>query len=88
MTNRGKRIALALAATAALSTACTTDTAQHQAAQPTCTQLAVWPLMVHTHGAAKAARMWADLVHVGWTNPRSGETTYLVQPGCADAWSA
>jgi maltose-binding protein MalE len=93
MTNKGKRTALALAATAVLATAtgCTTSQATsstHQAEQASCTELAVWPQMVQTHGVDEAARMWAQLVTVGWTNPRSGEATYLVQPGCADAWSA
>jgi hypothetical protein len=56
-------------------------------AEQTCTELAVWPAMVATHGEDEAAGMWADMVADGWTNPRSGEATYLVQPGCADAWS-
>jgi ABC-type glycerol-3-phosphate transport system substrate-binding protein len=89
MTNRSKRMALALAATAVLATAtgCTTSQAT-SSGQASCTELAVWPQMVQTHGVDEAARMWAQLVTVGWTNPRSGEPTYLVQPGCADAWSA
>jgi hypothetical protein len=64
--------------------------AQHEAtqtAEQTCTELAVWPAMVATHGEDEAAGMWADMVADGWTNPRSGDATYLVQPGCADAWN-
>jgi hypothetical protein len=64
--------------------------AQHhaqQAAQPTCTELAVWPHVVATHGVEQAAAMWSDLVAQGWTNTRNGDPAYLVQPGCADAWS-
>jgi Tfp pilus assembly protein PilF len=90
MTNKGKRSAVALTTALAL-TACGTGTAPRQAtsteqAQPACTELAVWPLMVQTHGADEAARMWTELAAQGWTNPRSGEATYLVEPGCADAW--
>lgn len=52
-----------------------------------CTELAVWSLVVGTHGEDGAREVWDALTGAGWTNPRSGETTYLVQPGCADAWN-
>jgi hypothetical protein len=65
--------------------------AQHEAtqtAEQTCTELAVWPAMVATHGEDEAAGMWADMVADGWTNPPQWRGHLpLVQPGCADAWS-
>lgn len=49
---------------------------------PVCDTVVGWDATVAADGA-HAGQAWQSLVDQGWTNPRSGDTTLLVQPGCA-----
>lgn len=81
------RLVLAVASTAVLAYAGGCTIGQGHDVRPghdavpfhaQCTEIASWP---------EAQAAWDGLVAQGWTNPRNGDVTILVQPGCADAWN-